>query len=287
MLPHDGALTTTKGCQEGPRLVPFIFSFPRHASRLDTATGTGSLLPPHLDIYSAGLKVRATYSITVRVHRPGLLKRSLKAQQELKYHPTALISRAQPCTGPGRHDYPECVRNTAMLPASSLGLPGDSPHEVLPPHCLPAYSPALMLELIMPYPALLSRGTKPKLQTLVHCPSGLVKAVGAVYIRSVTARLRSTTTSRIGSTSRTDTAYRPIWHATGVIPVDRQRFEVDCGVWQDCVPPDVPPSFESCGVSQAYAVEVILGVSSQLQPQTQVRDCTPPIVGGRRCGCAC
>lgn len=234
---------------------------------------TENSLPPTIEICSAGRKLGAIYSITATAHPTGLLKRHLKTQQELKYQSAALTSAVQAGIGSSRMRYSECVRNIAVLPASRLGG-SDFDCNHLAPCCLPGYSPAVMLEVAMSYPPLLCRGRKANLNIFVHAPSELTEVVGPIQIRSITARLRGTVTSRIGSFTRSDRMYRPIWHTTGSIFVDQEKFEVDSGMWQNCSTPDVPLSFQAFAVSQTYAIEVILGVSSNIRPEIQVRDIT-------------
>lgn len=236
-------------------------------------TKTENSLPPTFDICSAGRKLGATYSITATAHPTGLLKRHLKTQQELKYQSAALTSAVQTGMGPGRTRYFDCVRNIAVLPASRLGG-SDFDCNELPPCCLPGYSPAVMLEVSMPYPPVICRGMKADLKIFVHSPDELTEVVGPIQIRSITTRLRSTVTSRIGSSTRSDRMYKPIWHTIGSILVDREKFEVNSGMWQNCSTPDVPLSFQAFAVSQTYAIEVILGVSSNIRPEIQVRGTT-------------
>lgn len=252
--------------------MPFYFTFPSNSSCCGKGIGRARSLPPTLDIHSAGLKSKAAYVISVNVRRRGFLQRKLRAQRELKYRSVALVPSIQNCMEPTCVRHPTLISSSAMLPASRLG--GPDPDLVLDgvvPGCVPAYSPALTLEVLMPYPAILSRGGKATLQIIVHSSNDFSSVVGGVNLRSITARLRGTTTSRIGSSTRTDMVYQPIWHTTGKVPIEREKFEVGCGVWQDCsLPGAVPLSFQSCTVSQTYAVEVLLGVSSQLRPQIEV-----------------
>lgn len=259
--------------------VPFNFPFPRHASCCSGKAKAGCLLPPTLDMCSGGLKARVTYSVKVLVHRRGLFKRSLKAKQHLKYQPAALDPPAQVCAESGCSRCPEFIHSTAMLPASRLGWRNSTAAPSLPgPECLPMYSPALMLEVLMPYPGILCVGRKTKLQIFVHTSGELLVAVEPLQLRSVTVRLRTSTTSRAGSAAaaaRTDVSYRLTWHSTGVVPLVQEKLMVDCGVWQDGGVPSMRSSFRSCAVSQTHAVEVMLGIASQRQPQTQVRYSRP------------
>lgn len=232
---------------------------------------TENSLPPSLDICSAGRKLRAMYSITATVHRPGLLRRQLKTQHEIKYQSASLIPAMQTHISPRCMPHSEYIRSIAALPISRLGGP-DIDCNDLRPHCLPGYSPSVMLEVSMLYPPIVSRGTKTNLNIFVHSPCELVEVVGPIQIRSISARLCSTVTSRIGSSIRSDRVYKPIWHTTGAILVDQEKFEVDSGMWQNCNAPDVPLSFQAFAVSQTYAIEIILGVSSSLCPEIQVRD---------------
>jgi hypothetical protein len=159
-----------------------------------------------------------------------------------------------------------------MLPASRLGWPDNGPC-LTSTGRLPAYSPALTLELLMPYPATLCIGRDTCLQIFIHAGSNLLDVVGPLQLRSATARLRSTTTSRAGGAAvRTDVAYRSLWHSEGAVPIVCEKLKVDCGVWKNSsgLLGISTLSFDSCAISREYAVEVVLGITSRLQPLTQV-----------------
>ena len=266
-----------KGTREGSQQqqndfsADFTFAFPPHASCCSGKAKTQCLLPPSLDICSAGLRAKATYYINALACRPGLLKRTLRATTQLRYQPPPALhppthTRVEETDSTPR---PEFVQTVAKLPASRLGWPDNRPC-LTSTGRLPAY---LTLEVLMPYPATLCLGRDTCLQILIHAGSNMLDVVGPLQLRSATTRLRRTTTSRAGGAAvRTDVAYRSLWHSEGAVPIVCEKLKVDCGVWQNSggLLGINTLSFDSCAVSREYAVEVVLGITSRLQPLTQV-----------------
>lgn len=125
----------------------------------------------------------------------------------------------------------------------------------------------------MPFPPLLAQEAAFPLQIFIHSSDDVFDILDAVHLRRLSVWLRARTTSRISSSSRVDRASWPIWDVKGDLVIDRNKVEVDinCGMWQACkAPGTLPPSFDSCSISQEYAVEVIAGLSSQLTKELQV-----------------
>ncbi len=264
--PNNAPGKTTARPEQNQFSARFTFVFPPHPSCCGRKAKTTCLLPPTLNICSAGLRATATYSISALACRAGLLRRNLRASAQLKYLPAAVLETY------GGHPCPELIQKVAMLPAGLLGWPDKAVSCLSLAGCLPAYSPALTLEILMPYPGTLCIGRGTMLQIFLHASSNLLGAVGPLQLRSAEAMLRSTTTSRVGSMLRTDVTYRSMWRSAGAVTIAQEKFKVDCGIWKDVqVPEFIGVSFNSCAVSREYAVEVTLGISSQRQLQTQVR----------------
>ncbi len=221
-----------------------------------------------MDVKFSGMRAKVIYSVVVKVRRPRLFSRRLKENREVVYLPPGqgMPSKSSPNPEPG--GFPHLIRDIAMLPASRLGATTDlSPL----PGCLPPYSPALKLEVLMSYPPILTPGKACSLQMALSSSSSLVESVGAVQVRNTTVRLRSRTTSRISSFIRTDTSYRTMCSIVGDLPISQGRLQLDCGVWQNYYIQADVPSFESCLISRDYAIEVTVGVASQSEPAIQVR----------------
>ena len=258
-------------------MVPFLFRFPENAWCYNQRPKAENLLPPTLNLRTRHLKVHVTYSIMVNLSHPGLFRRRLRARHELKFdtgcHGIATKSRWEPRPPMSS----EFARNTAMLPASRLGGPSGEVRasvfgvDRVPVQCPPAYSPALMLEVMMQRPVVLSHGDVPaRVYLVVRAPHGLQEMVGGIRVRSVAAKLRIATKAVIGCESREVVVYRPMWNIIGDITVDQEQVEIDFGILQNCsVPAGVAPSFQSCAVRRSYAVEIVMGVSSTRQPEVQ------------------
>ncbi len=222
-----------------------------------------------MDIKVSGLKAKVTYSIVTRVRRPGILSRWLKTSREIIFVPPVrpMLLKSSPNLDLGR--FPYLVRNVAMLPASRLGASTDLS---LLPGCLPPYSPALTLEVLMSHPPVLMPGKSCSLQISLCSSSSLVESVGPVQMRNVIVRLRSRTKGRISSFVRADTSYRTMWSIIGNVPIGRGKFEVDLRsmarttIYQPTYLPSSPASSR-----ETTLIEVTVGISSQREQAIQVR----------------
>ena len=227
-------------------------------------------LPPTLTLNSSALKVRISYSITATIQRRSLFRRQKRAHQIIEYRPCGWSPEARP------HDAsttrPPCIRQIVMLPIAKLGGARDENAGPLTmdPEYLPAYSPALTLDVAIPGLAVLGPGCAIPIQVCLSCSPELLQSVGPLELRSTSVRLRGTTTAHIGASVRSHQDSWLLFSATGSVPVAKTKFEVDYGAWRDCRVPQVTLTFESCMVSRSYKVEVTVGVSSRLRPHVQV-----------------
>lgn len=140
----------------------------------------------------------------------------------------------------------------------------------IPESLPPPYSPSMVLELVMPQPAVIAPGGGGiALGVFLRMPHGyLLGGSSGATLRSVHVNLRREMAARIGSAiARAAPVSWPLWSVEGAIPLRQERLDITeaCGgAWaSQCeVPAAARPSFRSCFLSQTYSIEVELGVSA-------------------------
>lgn len=213
--------------------VPFAFTFPMLATcptSKDANPPNPFPLPPSLRFSAAGLDARVSYSVTATVRRKSkrfLLPRHLCTIQPIEYSPglsararaimqpedaelpaltpsttsdTDVDTPAEPIPNPPNPPNPHrasLVSSATLVPCISLGsnkaAMGLDPTATLVPGCLPPYSPAMALELVMPQPPVVSPGGNIALGVFLRTPKGLLEVDGTnspICLRSIRVRLR-------------------------------------------------------------------------------------------------
>ncbi|EPE05111.1 chromosome condensation protein [Ophiostoma piceae UAMH 11346] len=177
------------------------------------------------------------------------------------------------------------VRSTAWLPASTLNIdvcsaPAPKPRRqdstgdsAPPPGCLPAYTPSMTLEAVMPNLPIVTPGQPMPLSVFVLTPQPLLAASitsgSQLVLRSLTVRLRRITLARIGTSMRADDALWPLWSFAGNVPIRDEKFDAASLAWDTMsgIPSAVFPGFWSCFVSRSYSLEITMGVATQAAPR--------------------
>ncbi|CAK7214597.1 hypothetical protein SEUCBS140593_002235 [Sporothrix eucalyptigena] len=264
------------------------------------------------------LKVRISYSVTAVCRRPGgkkllrlLLQKNVAACQMINYAPPVIdqlqysqrLSLPPPSTDDssdhGLTTSLKLIRSTAWLPASKLGIDvsatgmeAKTTHvpETLPPGCLPPYSPAMTLEVVMPYPPVITPGQPVALGLFLRTPRALLDAVDSQHsglqLCSLSVRLRRQTQGRIGQSMRADDTAWPMWSVNGTVPIRQEKVDI---AWGEGVSREgdqettnfnrmlmgVPAAaaihnqagFYTCFASRVYSIEVSMGVTVAVDRQ--------------------
>ena len=198
------------------------------------------------------------------------------------------LSDAPPLYAPpsATTDCATLVRSTAWLPASQLGIdvcsaPAPKPRRqnstgdsAPPPGCLPAYTPSMTLEAVMPNLPVVTPGQPMPLSVFILTPRPLLAASinspsAQLVLRSLTVRLRRMTLARIGTSMRADDALWPLWSFDGNVPMHKETFDAASLPWDTMggIPSAVSPGFWSCFVSRSYSLEITMGVATQAAPR--------------------
>lgn len=236
--------------------LPFAFTFPLCYTDCNRSPSEGACqLPPSLNINSPGIRVKVRYLIIAVVERAGPLCWNARVKQTVPFSPLL----------------PECTpleSHIGRLPINSL-TDHSGGREIHTTHLgitayvtepLPRYCPNLRLELLLPDPPILNVGSPIRVRLLFYVPAELLSG-REVYIRSAIAHLRSKMTARLGAVTRSTVQSRHVWSARGMIPVDKEDFELDMGSWGGCVVLHAQPTFRSCGLDLEYWLEVAAGIS--------------------------
>ena len=188
---------------------------------------------------------------------------------------------------------PGLIRNTAWLPSSALGLDGDHDStSTSSNNCLPPYSPAMALDVVMPYPPVITPGQPVALGLVLRTPRALLDAAAAheqhahLLVTSLTVRLRRQTHGSIGLSERVDDTMWPLWAVHGSVPVLQETMDMNmdgtaaresatttddtedgCKLLLLDIPTSAvvalqnQPGFWTCFASRLYSIEVTLGVA--------------------------
>ncbi|CAK7236909.1 hypothetical protein SBRCBS47491_009796 [Sporothrix bragantina] len=307
----------------------FSFDFPQTAAccgRLGTTkSGVPCPLPPSTLLSTPGAKVRVTYSVTAVCRPPRsslyhrLLQRTVTEHQSINYAPPIaeqLLYGTQPSPLPPPpvtflSDDPlldpghQLIHSTAWLPASKLGFEDstddasntsasgmttpESRSPILIPDGLPAYSPAMTLEAVMPNPPTITLGQPVSLNLFLRTPRSLLDAVartgGRLQLCSLSVRLRRKTQARIGVAKHVDDITWVLWSVNSNVPILQEKVDIACGsvdkdeqqdprrkkgegeagglhLPESCASAiQGQPGFGACFASRTYTLEVAMGVA--------------------------
>jgi hypothetical protein len=145
--------------------------------------------------------------------------------------------------------------------------------------CLPRYSPALQMEVILPQAPVLTRRRGTPVRLVMHTPAEMLRGSG-LYIRSVSMHLRMCVSVRMRNTWHHIIQSRRGCIIGGVVPIRAEHFELELGDWGRfiVVQPDCKPTFTSCLLNVTYSLEVAGGISKGVDGQIQVRLALDPSV---------
>ncbi|KAL7943357.1 hypothetical protein V8C42DRAFT_328839 [Trichoderma barbatum] len=244
-LEYNDTTSNDENPDNGISIVPFSFRFPSHVQCF--AHKHSLYLPPSMDIHEAESRIKVEYYVVAAVDRQifGLISKTTRATKGLKFSnnvplnssPVMLPNASRPLVlqqkdGSGRMDF---------------GFDG-----------LPAYTPSLRVEALLPQPPVLFRGQANPIKFLVHTPS---EVVGKIFIRKASIYFITSTTTVVGSICRrVDEAFSGAG-ISGAIPIDSERSAFDSGAWGQLSKLNLQPSFESCVMQIKHSVEIRVGVS--------------------------
>ena len=230
-------------------LAPFEVVFP------SSGTSCPCQLPPSLQKTSPTTRIRVEYSVCVSLHRHirGRIKRtkSVRCELPLRSEPVIKFYTAS---------------SMGCLPAAML-CPGRNE----PPHqanitCfsnfdwLPPYTPSFKVEFGLPSPPVLTTGCATPAQLVLHTPPELLQRT-SIYLCSIVMHLRSSVSAFTHNMVATVTDNACCWSTNGHVPIDKKRFELDCGLWGSCIVTNTLPTCSSCSLDLTHTLEVVVGLS--------------------------
>ena len=148
----------------------FRFRFPELSACYCQLSNRKCCLPPYFAIDSVGMKVKIIYQFKAKMRRPVVFLIWLRARKELTYHTRPNFTHGSLCDGP--HILLDLIRSTDMLPSTRLG---GSEMLGLSVGCLPPYSPAVTLEMLMSFPPILTTQGVSSFRLFLHCPAQLLR----------------------------------------------------------------------------------------------------------------
>ncbi|CAK7231817.1 hypothetical protein SBRCBS47491_008058 [Sporothrix bragantina] len=265
-------------------------------------------LPPTTNFSTPGMRVRISYTITAVCKRPGsrllshlLLHKNLASCQSINYTPPVTEQllcgphmslpsspEIQPVGANLDYNSPstlKLIRSTAWLPSEKLGLDdAHSDNNAGPPAFLPPYSPAMTLEVVMPYPPVITPGQPVALGFFLRTPRSVLDAADRQHsdlqLSSLSVRLRRHTQGSIGHSMRVDDTTWPMWAVHGSVPIRQEKVDMTWGLGSTGVDSEEPtsgnrlllgvpaaaaiqnkPGFWTCLASRVYSIEVSVGVT--------------------------
>ncbi|KAL7959276.1 hypothetical protein V8C34DRAFT_304081 [Trichoderma compactum] len=239
-LGHDNATSNKDDPVNGIYIVPFSFRFPSHAPCFRHKHLLH--LPPSMNIREAESRIRVEYYVVGAVDRQifGPLSRTTRVIKGLKFCNYAPINRSP------------VLQPNASLPLSDSGRLEDGIDG------LPAYTPSISVQALLPQPPVLFRGQANPIKFILHTPPEIV---GKIFIQTANITFKSSTTTVVGSvTRRVDEQYLGA-STLGAIPVDSERLVLDSGTWERLFELNLKPSFESCVMHIKHSVEIKVGIS--------------------------
>ncbi|KAL7904690.1 hypothetical protein GGI35DRAFT_484209 [Trichoderma velutinum] len=244
-LGHNDATSNKDDPVNGIYIVPFSFRFPSHAPCFRHKHSLH--LPPSMNIHEAQSKIRVEYYVVGAVDRQifGPLSKTTRAVKGLKFCNNAPINRS-PVLLPNA-SIPLILRQKDGSGRLEDGVDG-----------LPAYTPSIRVEALLPQPPVLFRGQTNPIKFIVHTPSEIV---GQIFIRTANIIIKTSTTTVVGSVTRRVDEQCSGASTFGAIPVLSERLVLDSGDWERLFKLDLKPSFESCVMQIKHSVEIKVGIS--------------------------
>lgn len=226
---------------------------------------TESMLPPSFSFRTTSMHAEAVYILQAKVMRPGLFRRRLIAERELRFipldPPTILQSN-------GFH----FQKSGQELPAEEFDIHNQACNSLA---TLPRYSPSLFFEGVIPYPCVFYPGQHLPLKLFVTVPRDLLENLCRIWLRALDIRLQRRTIVQVGGCSNfwaSHVLVHKVQLKHLIMPLPgTETVEIDNVLWRSCEVPLVCPSFSSCSARQDYTLEVIGGFSSGNDPRIKVR----------------
>lgn len=233
-----------------------------HTTRILDRTHVESALPPSFRLSSPTLQVSITYYLRAVVERPSFLKRNLTAVEALRFRPLY------------PPDLPVCSEGTQYVKVAahlSLGTDPKLPDDGNQP---PPYALAAALEVAVPSPNIIYPGDHVNLAIVVSIPREIQNSVGAIWLRNLAIRIRTTTTARVGCYERSNVSYVDICNVEGFtlleLPAGSENFTIPPDLWKHQIYPFMLPSFASCGIKRIERLEVLAGFATQTSENLHV-----------------
>ncbi|PNP59773.1 hypothetical protein THARTR1_00652 [Trichoderma harzianum] len=237
-LGHDDAVN-------GIYAVPFSFRFPSHAPCFRHKHSLH--LPPSMNIREAESRIRVEYYVVGAVDRQifGPLSKTTRVVKGLKFCNNAPVNRS-PVLQPNA-SLPLILRQKDGSGRLHDGIDG-----------LPAYTPSIRVEALLPQPPVLFRGQANPIKFILHTPPEIV---GKIFIRTANITFKTSTTTVVESITRRVEEQCPGASTSGTIPVDSESLVFDSGAWERLFILNLKPSFESCVMQIKHSVEIKVGIS--------------------------
>ncbi|KKP05825.1 hypothetical protein THAR02_02109 [Trichoderma harzianum] len=244
-LGHDDATSNKDDPVNGIYIVPFSFRFPSYAPCFRHKHALH--LPPSMNIREAESRIRVEYYVVGAVDRQifGPLSKTTRVVKALKFCNNTPINRS-PVLQPNA-SLPLILRQKDGSGRLEDGIDG-----------LPAYTPSIRVEALLPNPPVLFRGQVNPIKFILHTPPEIV---GKIFVRKADIIFKTSTTTVVESvTRRVDEQFLGA-STCGTFPVNSERLVLDSGTWERLFRLNLKPSFESCVMQIKHSVEIKVGIS--------------------------
>lgn len=201
---------------------------------------------------SSTLRITVEYAVVIsinyqtgyRLRRTKVIRRPLRFRSAPSIAPTPSAVKG---SIPASRLCPEMQRREERTPSTA--------RDALPP-----YTPRVEMEVTLPSPPILTRGSATPITLAILVPPELLQRE-AVYLRSLAAYLRSSAEARVGSVEGTCFHVAQFWSSQGKVPLMSERNELDSGIWGSCVVTKSQTSCTSCTINLTHTLEVCAGIS--------------------------
>lgn len=198
-------------------------------------------LPPSLELYSETVKFSVRYQLRAVLVRPGFLNRDVTTTKSINI---------QPLQPPDLFNNEDDIRTSSLASLDNPGATGETP----PP-----------FELRSSAPRIVRPGDCLKLHVSLRIQPGHQIDTMPMWLTNLTFRLRVRTIVNTALSVEADDSYFTLWSQACFRPILLDRGSIDFlipdSLWNRSVIPSLTPSFDCCGVSRSYQLQVVATVS--------------------------
>lgn len=214
-----------------------------------------SLLPPSLNVSSDTVKVEIKYQLRAVVVRSGFMNRDIATIRKIQI---------QPLQPPDPFD-DQNIAATISSASSGTALPLALYRADQSASTTSSNEVSSMFEIKCSAPRLLRPGRTLDVRVSICIPVENQSTLMPVWLTSLVFRLVVRTTVRSSRSDATDTAHFTLWSYSGFLPTildeENECFTIPDSLWNRSVIPSLTPSFDCCGVSRSYQLQIIASIS--------------------------